>query len=610
MHSPLRSAPGGSGYRDSLAWRAFDAVAGVLDRRFGWHRLPLPLGLLTLIGVRNVLRKRNLVDTTSLPAENVAPLPPWEPGFATFRSPDGSYNDLDVPAMGRAGARFGRNVGLDHAARESPHDLMTPNPRTVSRELMTRHEFQSADTLNALVAAWLQFMIRDWFNHGKGPDQDVWEVPLVDTDPWPEHPMVIPKTPMDPTRPATASGPLTYVNTETHWWDGSQVYGKGPQDQAWRRTHVDGKLRIGENGRLAFPDDPALAPFNVPGWWLGLSLLGSLFVLEHNAICDRLKAEYPTWADEELFQRARLINVAVLAKIHTVEWTPCVIGHPTTKIAMRANWWGLAGERIANALGRLSDSEVISGIPGSPTDHYGIPYALTEEFTSVYRMHPLIADDWPLRSAADDSVVEQKAFGELTGPQTEPLLDRHSLVDLLYSFGRIPPGIMRLHNFPRDLQQFIRPNGKPLDLAATDILRARELGVPRYNEFRRLLHLEPASSFETLTDNPQWAEEMRRVYSDDIEAVDVTVGMFAEPLPTGFAFSDTAFRIFIVMASRRLNSDRFFTRDFTPHVYTPLGMRWIAETDMSTVILRHFPQLAPALRGHDNAFAAWNPARS
>jgi hypothetical protein len=39
-------------------------------------------------------------------------------------------------------------------------------------------------------------------------------------------------------------------------------------------------------------------------------------------------------------------------------------------------------------------------------------------------------------------------------------------------------------------------------------------------------------------------------------------------------------------------------------------MRWIAETDMSTVILRHFPQLAPALRGHDNAFAAWNAARS
>src|SRR3954454_2610207 len=484
---------------------------------------------------------------------------------------------------------------------------MSPNPRTVSRELMTRHEFQAATSLNALVSAWLQFMIRDWFNHGKGPENDVWEVPLVDSDPWPEHPMVIPRTPVDPTQPAQ-NGLATHVNSESHWWDGSQLYGNSPEDQAWRRTRTDGKLRIRADGRLDIPDDPRMSPLQVPGWWLGLSILGSLFVLEHNAICDRLKAEYPSWSDEELFQRARLINCAVLAKIHTVEWTPVVIGHPTTRIAMHANWWGLAGEKITDSFGRISSSEVVSGIPGSETNHYGIPYALTEEFTSVYRMHPLIPDDWTFRSHADHSQVTERPFSGLTGPQTEPLLDSLGLTDILYSFGHVHPGINRLHNFPRDLQNFVRPNGKPLDLAATDILRSRELGVPRYNEFRRLMHMPPAKSFETLTDNAQWAEEMRRVYGDDIEKVDLTVGMFAEPLPQGFAFSDTAFRIFIVMASRRLNSDRFFTRDYTPHVYTPAGMRWINETDMTAVILRHFPELAPALRGHENAFEAWNAA--
>jgi len=50
------------------------------------------------------------------------------------------------------------------------------------------------------------------------------------------------------------------------------------------------------------------------------------------------------------------------------------------------------------------------------------------------------------------------------------------------------------------------------------------------------------------------------------------VGLFAERLPEGFAFSDTAFRIFILMASRRLNSDRFFTTDFTPEVYSEPGL--------------------------------------
>ncbi len=43
----------------------------------------------------------------------------------------------------------------------------------------------------------------------------------------------------------------------------------------------------------------------------------------------------------------------------------------------------------------------------------------------------------------------------------------------------------------------------------------------------------------------------------------------AEDFPEGFAFSDTAFRIFILMASRRLNSDRFFTDYFTTRSTPP-----------------------------------------
>ena len=69
-------------------------------------------------------------------------------------------------------------------------------------------------------------------------------------------------------------------------------------------------------------------PADVPGFWVGLAMLHTLFTLEHNAICDRLRAEYPTWSDDELFEHARLVNAALLAKIHTVEWTPAIIDHP------------------------------------------------------------------------------------------------------------------------------------------------------------------------------------------------------------------------------------------------------------------------------------------
>ena len=66
--------------------------------------------------------------------------------------------------------------------------------------------------------------------------------------------------------------------------------------------------------------------------------------------------------------------------------------------------------------------------------------------------------------------------------------------------------------------------------------------------------------------------------------------------------------IFVVMASRRLKSDRFFTTDYTPEVYTPAGLEWVERNTMRTVLLRHFPQLAPALEGVGNPFAPWRRA--
>jgi len=83
------------------------------------------------------------------------------------------------------------------------------------------------------------------------------------------------------------------------------------------------------------------------------------------------------------------------------------------------------------------------------------------------------------------------------------------------------------------------------------------------------------------------------------------VGMFAETPPKGFGFSETAFRIFILMASRRLKSDRFFTKDFTPSVYTPIGMEWISENGMRTVLLRHYPELTPVVQNLNNVFVPW-----
>jgi hypothetical protein len=588
-------------YRSSLPWRVYDAVAEWVDRRIGWHRLPKWPGLLVLVGVRNVLRKRNLFDTRGAPAVREPEVAPFDARVLTERTPDGTYNDLSDPAMGMAGSRFGRNVPIEATWPDA--DLLDPNPRTVSRRLLTRTEFVPATTVNAIAAAWLQFMIRDWFSHGKGDPARSWTIELSGDDDFPERPMTILRTLADPTRPSgSADRPPTYVNSETHWWDGSSIYGTSLEMQRRARSGQDGKLVVGLDGRLPF--DPRKPPTEEPGFWLGMLMLHTLFTLEHNAICDRLKADHPRWSDEQLFQRARLINAALLAKIHTMEWTPAVISHPTTVTALRANWFGLTEERVHRLLGRVADDEVISGIPGSATQHYGVPYSLTEEFTAVYRMHPLIPDDWSFRAVADDRPLGDRTFRELTGAAGAQMAATMDLADLFYSFGTQHPGLVTLHNFPRFLQEFLRPDGHFMDLGAVDVLRIRELGVPRYCEFRRHMHLPVPKDFDELTDDPRWASELREVYGD-VERVDLMVGMYAEPKPAGFAFSDTAFRVFVLMASRRLNSDRFLTRDYGPRVYTRAGIDWIDDNQMGDVLLRHLPELRAALRGVDNAFAPW-----
>ena len=124
-------------------------------------------------------------------------------------------------------------------------------------------------------------------------------------------------------------------------------------------------------------------------FWVGLAILHSLFMREHNAICDRLAAEYPRMTDQQLYDTARLVNAALMAKIHTVDWTPAIIAHPTTVFGLRGNWFGLLGEgspalrthhqqcvsarhpRIAHQLPRralLADRGVRGRLPDAPAD--------------------------------------------------------------------------------------------------------------------------------------------------------------------------------------------------------------------------------------------------
>ena len=576
---------------------------GELFKSRPWYKLPRLFAMLRLVEIRDELRKENLHDTEEPPLEKKAVPADLDPALREGRSTDGTFNDLQVPKMGAAGCRFGRNVPLQHTFPDTPN-LLIPNPRHVSRELMTRDQFQPATILNLLAASWIQFMVHDWFVHDRSKTERI-DIPIGAGDDWGESHMPIPRSLPDPA-PAGSTRPPAYANLNSHWWDSSQVYGCGDDMAAKLRTHSGGKLRIEPTGLLPVDPDTGVhfAGFS-DNWWIGLAMLHTLFTLEHNYLCDLLAHDHPEWNDEELFRKAKLINSAVMAKIHTVEWTPAIIPHPIIKLAMNVNWSGLAGEDRQELAELLDDKELLGGIVGSSADHHSAPYSLTEEFVSVYRMHPLMPDDYAFHSSVTGRLLEKRELNEIAGRRTPAIAERLTMPDLFYSFGTCHPGAVTLHNYPRHLQNLTRDNGERLDLAAVDILRDRERGVPRYNQFRRLLHKDAVTSFDELTDNPEWRRQLKTVYNGDLESVDLMTGLYAEPLPENFGFSETAFRVFILMASRRLKSDRFFTDDFRPEVYTEFGIEYIRKNSMLHVLRRHYPQLAPALEGVTNAFAPW-----
>ena len=159
--------------------------------------------------------------------------------------------------------------------------------------------------------------------------------------------MRVPKTPAESTEDRqldTAARVHQREHALVGWF---HIYGSSPSAQASLRAGRDGKVLVSPSGRLGV--DP-ITGLEITGFaensWVGLSLLHGLFALEHNAICGELKQHNPLWDDERLFQQARLVNAALLAKIHTVDWTRAILTHPALQVVMNADWWGLAGEQV------------------------------------------------------------------------------------------------------------------------------------------------------------------------------------------------------------------------------------------------------------------------
>ncbi len=603
-------------------------------------------------------------------------------------------------------------------------------------------DYLRAPFFNVLAAFWIQFMTHDWFSHtdeGRNQKQLVsvgcdsaqaQQLGCRDGDRM--EPAIFTTTAEPPVFEHAGQQQLkrAYKTTPNHvtaWWDASQIYGFNElsQSRVLRDAKDPAKLALKSNYLpLLEPcadtqsPDCAVQPqwqgqesTGFPSNWnIGMSFYHNLFAREHNYFVDRFRQEqqtrpdedsglrnpdnpgqlikYSDVTDEELFQIARLVVSAEIAKIHTIEWTTQLLYDEPLFRGMNSNWFGLfnleedrvsmilrrilkkeenffshLSGRVANWFGMSSDTDkgttwysVLAsgaGIFGlgnkketgalfwkrdawdlsnpdhvnGGINHFGSPFNFPEEFPSVYRLHPLVPDLIEYREAEHPNRIVSKVpvvdtvRGKATAQMHERGLDNWAL-----SMGRQRLGLLQLRNQPHFLQNLAMPHldspsGK-LDIVALDIIRDRERGVPRFNEFRRQIGLKTLTSFDDFIDkrlaetNP-WRKHqqesvslMREVYGthvcdenkiismvqkntdgsfindclgypdgsrvDNIEDVDNVVGWLAEyTRPHGFAISETQFHVFIINASRRLFSDRFFTSSFRPEFYSNLGYEWL-----------------------------------
>ena len=201
-----------AGYRQSLPWRLFDGAPTWLDARSAGTSCR-PARPRRAGRPAQHLRKKNLHDTDGPPAVNTPPVGRRTPRNRTAHR----RRHLQRPRAPAHG--HGRNAvrpqraARAHLPRPEP-TILTPNPREVSLKLLTRHEFLPATAVNVLVAAWLQFMIRDWFSHGRSAAEQPVAGPAGRRRPVARGPDADPAHPSRPDPPARASDlPPTYVNT-------------------------------------------------------------------------------------------------------------------------------------------------------------------------------------------------------------------------------------------------------------------------------------------------------------------------------------------------------------------------------------------------------------
>lgn len=499
-----------------------------------------------------------------------------------YRTIDGYGNNLVFQEFGAAGTHvLTGSIGFSDGV-SAPAGSTRPNPRLISNLLFSQTNLANDPRgLSAYTWVWGQFIDHDITLSPENPGEnfDI-AVPPFDTyfDPSGNGNVKIPlrRSAYDPTSGTGPNNPRKYTNEITAFIDGSAVYGSDPQRATWLRTFNGGKLKTSSGNLLPWntitseynsPVDPAAPPMAMPlpnaKYFVAgderanenpfLMAMHTLFVREHNRLCDELAAKHPDWTDEHLYQHARKLVGGLMQAIVFEEWLPAL----GMEIPPYNGYNYLINPGITNAFNTAA-----------------YRYGHTTINSLLVRMdndgHYLPEGDILLR----DAFFNPSAITEVNG--IEPYLIGMATVVMQDFDCKV---IDDLRNF-----LFGQPGAGGMDLVAINIQRGRDRGLPDYNTMRQDYGLPPVNSFDQITSDPLMAQTLKFLYGD-VNNIDPWVGILSEDHMSDALFGQTAMTIIKQQFMALRDGDRFY---YENDPWLSLEEKeWIKNTRLADVIRRN-----------------------
>jgi len=135
----------------------------------------------------------------------------------------------------------------------------------------------------------------------------------------------------------------TYPGFRTNWWDASFVYGNSSTQVNNARSGKGGKLKTSTEHPNTQPRDKngVVLIGDNKNSWLGVELLQEVFAKEHNYVAEQIGKNHDNMSDQEIFDATRNVIAALVAKIHTADWTVELLKTRNLQVGMYTNWYGL-----------------------------------------------------------------------------------------------------------------------------------------------------------------------------------------------------------------------------------------------------------------------------